>query len=80
MLTPAKREQLRMMFGGKCAYCGCEFTGKWHADHVMKQCAVMRMGGRCVSPKITGMGISTHPAPPATFSKRQDRPKTFACH
>jgi 5-methylcytosine-specific restriction endonuclease McrA len=23
-----------MMFGGRCAYCGIELTGKWHADHV----------------------------------------------
>ena len=23
-----------MKFGGRCAYCGCELTGKWHADHV----------------------------------------------
>ena len=38
MLTPAKREQLRMMFGGKCAYCGCELTGKWHMDHVEAVC------------------------------------------
>jgi hypothetical protein len=22
------------MFGGKCAYCGCELGEKWHADHV----------------------------------------------
>ena len=27
------REELRMMFGGKCAYCGCELNGRWHADH-----------------------------------------------
>lgn len=23
-----------MMFGGRCAYCGCELAGKWHVDHV----------------------------------------------
>jgi hypothetical protein len=23
-----------MKFGGCCAYCGVELTGKWHADHV----------------------------------------------
>lgn len=33
-MTPTAREQLRMMFGGFCAYCGRELTGKWHADHV----------------------------------------------
>ena len=34
-LTPAQREQVRMMFGGRCAYCGIELPEKgWHADHV----------------------------------------------
>ena len=34
-LTKTARAQLRMKFGGKCAYCGIELppTG-WHADHV----------------------------------------------
>ena len=34
-LSKAEREALRMMFGGRCAYCGCELPAKgWHADHV----------------------------------------------
>lgn len=33
-ISPAQREQIRIMFGGKCAYCGCELNGKWHVDHV----------------------------------------------
>ncbi len=33
-LSKAKREKLRMMFGGRCAYCGCQLSGKWHADHI----------------------------------------------
>lgn len=33
-LTKKQRADLRMKFGGKCAYCGVELTGKWHADHV----------------------------------------------
>lgn len=41
-LSKAEREALRMMFGGRCAYCGCELSGKWHADHVE---AVERGGG-----------------------------------
>ena len=32
-LTKESREQIRMMFGGKCAYCGVELSGKWHVDH-----------------------------------------------
>lgn len=34
-ITKSQRETLRMKFGGKCAYCGCELPEKgWHADHV----------------------------------------------
>lgn len=34
-LTKQQRIELRMKFGGKCAYCGCELSEKgWHADHV----------------------------------------------
>lgn len=33
-LTKAQREQVRMKFGGKCAYCGCELPDRWHADHM----------------------------------------------
>lgn len=33
-LTKAQREAVRTMFGGHCAYCGCELGDRWHADHV----------------------------------------------
>lgn len=34
-MTKSQREKLRMLFGGRCAYCGCELSEKgWHADHV----------------------------------------------
>lgn len=34
-LTKQQRGQLRLKFGGRCAYCGCELPEKgWHADHV----------------------------------------------
>lgn len=34
-LTPKQRAELRMKFGGKCAYCGIDLPEKgWHADHV----------------------------------------------
>lgn len=34
-LTKAQREQLRMKFDGKCAYCGQPLPERWHADHVL---------------------------------------------
>ncbi|MFT6910459.1 MAG: hypothetical protein ACJAS1_007188 [Oleiphilaceae bacterium] len=34
-LTKKQRVELKLKFGGKCAYCGCELPEKgWHADHV----------------------------------------------
>ncbi|MGY0151840.1 HNH endonuclease [Edwardsiella tarda] len=34
-ITKKQRAELRMKFGGRCAYCGCELPDKgWHADHV----------------------------------------------
>lgn len=39
-LTRLQREELRLRFGGLCAYCGCPLGDRWHADHfepVMRQ-------------------------------------------
>jgi len=33
-LTKAQREIVFNKYAGKCAYCGCDLTGKWHADHI----------------------------------------------
>lgn len=45
-LTKKQREKLRMKFGGRCAYCGCELPEKgWHADHVQ---AVLRKSVQCM--------------------------------
>lgn len=34
-ITKAQRAELRLKFGGHCAYCGCPLPVKgWHADHV----------------------------------------------
>lgn len=32
-LNKAQRATVRAMFGGRCAYCGCELGDVWHADH-----------------------------------------------
>ena len=35
VLSKTNRAVLREMFGGRCAYCGCELhLTRWHADHV----------------------------------------------
>lgn len=33
-LNKKQREELKQKFGGRCAYCGCELSDKWHADHL----------------------------------------------
>jgi len=33
-LSKSQRLHIRYMFGGKCAYCGCDLGDKWHVDHV----------------------------------------------
>ena len=33
-ISKSKREAVRMKFGGKCAYCGCELKKGWHVDHI----------------------------------------------
>ena len=33
-LSKQEREKIRTMFGGFCAYCGCELGCRWCADHV----------------------------------------------
>ncbi|ENX41563.1 HNH endonuclease [Acinetobacter sp. NIPH 2100] len=33
-LTEVQRAELKMKFGGKCAYCGEDLNGKWHPDHL----------------------------------------------
>jgi len=34
-LTKAQREQVRLKFGGRCAYCGESLGDRWHADHLL---------------------------------------------
>lgn len=52
-LTRKQREKLRMKFGGRCAYCGCELPEKgWHADHVQ---AVLRKSAQCMKAAEKGI-------------------------
>ena len=33
-INKKEREEIRAMFGGKCAYCGKELEDKFHIDHI----------------------------------------------
>jgi len=44
-LNPKDREEIRFLFGGKCAYCGCDLPKKgWHLDHVKPVVRCYRYG------------------------------------
>ncbi len=60
-LTKKQRAELRMKFGGRCAYCGCELGEKWHADHVKP---VIRFDGNMLHQErddISNMVPECHP-------------------
>ena len=65
-LNPAQREEVRMMFGGFCAYCGIILDGKWHVDHVES----VRRETVFVPGEVTKMG----------YSKTRATGKMFAAH
>lgn len=52
-LTKAQRETVRMMFGGRCAYCGCELGARFHVDHVES----VRRRQKVVNGKLVQTGI-----------------------
>lgn len=72
-LTRKQRERLRMKFGGRCAYCGCELPEKgWHADHVQ---AVLRKSERCM--KAAEKGIFRQKSTGDVFRPEADCPENI---
>ncbi|EBB2410704.1 HNH endonuclease [Salmonella enterica] len=60
-ITKKQRAELRMKFGGRCAYCGCELSDKWHADHVKP---VIRFDGKMLHQEhddISNLVPACHP-------------------
>ncbi|OKP30939.1 HNH endonuclease [Serratia fonticola] len=67
-LTKAQRAELRQMFGGRCAYCGCELKENgWHADHVV---AVLRVSEQDM--KAAAKGIFKLKATGEVFNQHAD--------
>ena len=33
-MKKSDRNKIFEKYGGKCAYCGCDLTKNWHADHI----------------------------------------------
>jgi len=60
-LNKIQREQLRIKFSGRCAYCGGELGDKWHADHVQP---VIRFNGKMLHQErddISNLVAACHP-------------------
>lgn len=54
-MTKADRQKVFEKYGGRCAYCGCELTGRWHADHMSPiHRKTLTVGGNFVT-KDTGL-------------------------
>lgn len=45
-LTKGQREELKQLFGGRCAYCGVTLGKVWHADHVEAVYRGYTLGGK----------------------------------
>lgn len=48
-LKKAEREQVRLKYGGRCAYCGNKLGQRWHADHFAP---VIRLPGDRVAEQL----------------------------
>jgi len=56
------REKIRIMFGGRCAYCGCILGKSFHADHVkavIRQSEWVHNGRMIIGSRATG--VLDHP-------------------
>ena len=72
-LSKQKREAVRMMFGGRCAYCGCELGAKWHADHVEP----VRRETVPVHGEVTALGYTKFKATGKLYSPENNRDGNF---
>ena len=74
-LTARKREQLRLMFNGKCAYCGSDLGRGWCADHVEP---IYRNWTRTVLNTMTG-SVMLFPSDRPRFPERDNEANLFPC-
>lgn len=60
-LNKKQRAELKMKFGGHCAYCGDQLGDKWHADHIeaVKLDIIHVGGGKLISGEITKPHLDT---------------------
>jgi 5-methylcytosine-specific restriction endonuclease McrA len=68
-LTPSQRKKIRLMFGGRCAYCGIELNGKWHVDHV----EAVRRETEYVHGQLTALGYTKTRATGKLYKPENDR-------
>lgn len=67
-LTKKQRDDIKLKFGGNCAYCGCILSDKWHADHLVP---IRRNGdGTCLNPENDNIENLYPACAPCNHNKR----------
>lgn len=72
-LKKLEREQVRMKYGGRCAYCGIELGDRWHADHMqsIRRGTSRRWEGKAEHPQNHNLDNMMPACVPCNLSKSQ---------
>ncbi len=72
-LKKLEREQVRMKYGGRCAYCGIELGDRWHADHMqsVRRGTSHRWEGNAERPQNHNLDNMMPACVPCNLSKSQ---------
>ncbi|MDH0745241.1 HNH endonuclease [Pseudomonas sp. GD03842] len=72
-LKKHEREQVRLKYGGHCAYCGVELGPKWHADHLqsVRRGTSHRWEGNAERPQNHNLDNMMPACAPCNLSKSQ---------
>jgi len=72
-LTKVQREQVRMKYGGLCAYCGHPLPERWHADHMIPVVRESWGKNKCVmsKPQHDTLENMMPSCPPCNISKHR---------
>lgn len=67
-LTKQQREELRLKYNGRCAYCGDHLPDRWHADH-LKPIVRDWVNGGCERPENNTLQNLNPACPPCNIVK-----------
>src|ERR1700745_1082222 len=72
-LSKSEREQVRLKFGGLCAYCGHPLPARWHVDHfhAVVRCAYGKHKGVMERPEHDTINNMMPSCPMCNISKHR---------